>query len=67
VYFKFILEAGKVDWQITNPKGEIIFAGYEIMENGKIYRQLTYPDNYLDGSENKKTDVSWADTPAPLM
>gem|GEM_PF-1215488 len=101
VYFNFILEKGKVDWQITNPKGEIIFAGYQIIENGKLYSQLTYPDNYLDGSKNKKAEdrqgsyntfaikppnmpgkytltfksyeaigkfnVSWSDTPNPLM
>lgn len=56
VYLQFVLEIGRVDWQITNPKGEIIFAGYQVMENGKLYSQLIYPNNYLDGSKNKKEE-----------
>lgn len=46
VYLDFRIKDGKIDWKITNPKGEIIFKGYEVIENGKLYREITYPRNY---------------------
>ncbi|MBZ9625999.1 hypothetical protein G9F71_024655 [Clostridium sp. FP2] len=53
----FDLKEGKVDWQITNSKGEIVFKGYVINENGTTYRELTYPENFLEGQLNKKQEV----------
>jgi hypothetical protein len=55
----FDLKEGKVDWEITNPKGEVVFKGYAINENGTTYRQLTYPLNYLIGKDlNQKQEVT---------
>lgn len=55
----FDLKEGKVDWQITSPKGELIFKGYALNENGKTYRQLTYPTNYSNsGDLNKKQEIT---------
>jgi len=55
----FKLTDGKVDWEIVNPKNETIFKGYVLYENGKIYRELTYPLNYMNGNGNlnKKEEV----------
>ena len=39
----FDLTEGKVDWEIVQPNGEITHKGYVVYENGKIYRELTYP------------------------
>ena len=55
---KFDLKVGKVDWEITNPKGEVEFKGYVINENGATYRQLTYPPNYNNGNLNQKQKVN---------
>lgn len=55
LYFELI--SGKVDWEITNPKNETIFKGYVIYENGKVYRELTYPLNYMNGNLNSKKEV----------
>ena len=46
----FELTAGKVDWEITNPKDETVFKGNVVYENGKVYRELTYPLNYMNGN-----------------
>ena len=62
----FELTSGKVDWEITNPKDETVFKGNAVYENGKEYRELTYPLNYMNGNgdlNNKKevkveTDVN---------
>lgn len=56
------IKDGKIDWKITNPKGDIIYAGYEVVEDGKIYSQLTYPDNYLNGLFSKKIEVTQGST-----
>jgi hypothetical protein len=48
----FELTAGKVDWEISNPKDKTVFKGYVINENGKVYRELTYPLNYMNGNGN---------------
>jgi hypothetical protein len=48
----FELTSGKVDWEITNPKDETVFKGYVLYENGKVYRELTYPLNYMNGNGN---------------
>jgi len=54
----FDLKEGKVDWEITNPKGLIVFKGYVVNENGITYRQLTYPTDYVSGGdENQKKEV----------
>jgi len=50
----FELTDGKVDWEIMNPKKETVFKGYVIYENGKVYRELTYPSNYSSGYLNKR-------------
>lgn len=46
INLNFGLKEGKVDWKITNPKGDIVFQGYVSNENGKTYRELTYPSNF---------------------
>jgi len=56
-YLDFELTDGKVDWEIINPKNEPVFKGYVIYENGKVYRELTYPSNFLDGKLNNKEEV----------
>jgi len=48
----FELTSGKVDWEITNPKDETVFKGYVLYDDGKVYRQLTYPLNYMNGNGN---------------
>ncbi|MBZ9686307.1 YgdI/YgdR family lipoprotein [Clostridium estertheticum] len=48
----FELTSGKVDWEITNPKDETVFKGYVLYENGKAYRELTFPLNYMNGNGN---------------
>ena len=48
----FKLTSGKVDWEITNPKEETVFKGYVLYDDGKVYRQLTYPLNYMNGNGN---------------
>ena len=55
----FQLTSGKVDWEITNSKTETVFKGYVIYENGKVYRELTFPLNYMNGngSLNNKEEV----------
>jgi hypothetical protein len=53
----FELTSGKVDWEITNPKDKTIFKGYMIYENGKEYRELTYPLNYMNGNGNLNSKV----------
>jgi hypothetical protein len=51
----FELTSGKVDWEITNPKDETVFKGYVLYENGKVYRELTYPLNYMNGNGNSNS------------
>jgi hypothetical protein len=53
----FDLTEGKVEWEIINPKGEKVFTGYAVNENGKTYRELSYPENQLNSSMNKKEDI----------
>lgn len=53
----FELKSGKVDWEITNPKDKTVFKGNVVYENGKVYRELTYPSNYLNGYLNSKKEV----------
>lgn len=53
----FDLKEGKVDWEITNPKGEIVFKGYVINENGTTYRELTYPISPSQGWLNQKQEI----------
>jgi hypothetical protein len=53
----FELNEGKVDWEITDPKGEVIFKGYASNENGKTYRQLTYPPNFLGWDLTEKLEI----------
>jgi hypothetical protein len=57
VKLDFELTEGKVDWVITNPKGEAVLKGYVINENGKTYRQLTYPTDYYSGRYSQKEEV----------
>lgn len=76
VYFNFILKAGKVDWQITNPKGEVIFSGCETMKNiemdrGFIIKPPNMPGKYTltitPYEAIGKFNVNWLDTPNPLI
>ena len=53
----FNLTDGQVDWEIVNPENESVFKGYVLYEDGKVYRQLTYPSNYLSGTLNLKEEV----------
>jgi len=52
----FNLTEGQVDWEILNPENELVFKGYVVYEDGKVYRQLTYP-LYLSGTLNLKEEV----------
>ena len=63
----FELTYGKVDWEITNPKDKIVFKGYVLYENGKVYRELTYPLNYMNGNLNNKEEVSETDTNGTII
>ena len=65
----FELKSGKVDWEITNPKDEIVFKGYVLYEDGKVYRELTYPLNYMNGNGNlnNKEEVSETDTNGAII
>lgn len=53
----FELTSGKVDWEIVNPKDEPVFKGYVVYEDGKVYRELTFPSKYLGGQLNIKEEV----------
>ena len=53
----FNLTEGQVDWEIINPENESVFKGYVLYEDEKVYRQLTYPSNYLSGTLNLKEEV----------
>ncbi|MGV8983407.1 hypothetical protein [Clostridium sp.] len=53
----FELTKGKVEWEIVNPKNESVFKGYTLYENGKTYRKLTYPLDYMNGNLNSKEAV----------
>ena len=53
----FNLTEGQVDWEIISPENKSVFKGYVLYEDGKVYRQLTYPLNYLSGTLNLKEDV----------
>ncbi|MBU3143866.1 hypothetical protein [Clostridium sp. CF012] len=53
----FDLNEGKVDWEITGPKGEAVFKGYASNENGKTYRQLTYPPNFSGWQLTEKLEI----------
>ena len=61
VSLDFELQEGRIDWEILNPEGQTEFAGYIVNENGKTFRQLTYPSDYELGSFNKKLEVSKVD------
>lgn len=37
----FALKAGKVDWEIVNPENIIVYKGYVIFENAKVFKQIT--------------------------
>jgi hypothetical protein len=52
----FNLIEGKVQWEIVDPKGEKVFMGYVVNENGKTYRELEYP-KYPNKHMNKKEEV----------
>lgn len=50
VSLDFDLTEGKVDWEIVNPNGEIVYKGYVTNEQGTLYGQLTSPqDTALTG------------------
>ncbi|MBU3112720.1 hypothetical protein [Clostridium lacusfryxellense] len=53
----FDLTEGKVEWEIVNSKNDPVFKGYILYENGKTYRELTYPLNYMNGDLNSKEEV----------
>lgn len=53
----FDLKEGKVEWEIVNPKGEVVFKGYVVNESDETYRQLTSPANFLGGLQNQKEVV----------
>lgn len=53
----FDLKEGKVDWEILNPKAEVVFSGYVVNDNGETYRQLiypVYPENHTRNLLNQK-------------
>jgi hypothetical protein len=53
----FELKEGSVEWEIINPKGDVVFQGYVVNENDKTYRELTYPRNYFGGGLDKRDVV----------
>jgi hypothetical protein len=53
----FELKEGRVEWEIINPKGDVVFQGYAVNEDGKTYRELTYPLNYFGGELDKRDVV----------
>lgn len=53
----FNLTEGQVDWEILSPENELVFKGYVVYKDGKVYRELTYPLNYLSGTLNLKEEV----------
>lgn len=53
----FNLVTGKVQWEIVDPKGEKVFKGYVVNENGKTYRELEYP-KYDNEHINEKEEVN---------
>jgi len=52
----FNLIEGKVHWEIVDPKGEKVFMGYVVNEDGKTYRELEYP-KYPSRNMNEKEEV----------
>lgn len=66
-YVEFQLKEGRVDWEIVNSKEEALFKGYVVKEDRKIYRELTYPSNYLNDSLNKKEEVKDIASFKPLV
>ena len=54
----FKLTEGKVDWEIVNPKNVTVLRGYVIYENGKVFRELTYPTHYMNGQYNNKEEIT---------
>jgi hypothetical protein len=58
----FELKEGKVELQIINPKGTVVFEGYAVNENGITYRQLTYPANYSEELNKKEEVKAFTDT-----
>lgn len=76
VYFNFILKGGRVDWQITNPKGEVIFSGCETMKNVEMGRGFSIKPPNIPGKYTLtikpyeaigEFNVYWYDTPNSLM
>jgi len=53
----FELTEGKVDWEITDPKGDAVFKGDVINENGKTFKQLTYPPNFSGWQLTEKLEI----------
>lgn len=53
----FELIDGKVDWEIVDSKNKPVFKGYVIYESGKVFRELTYPSNFLGGYLNNKEEI----------
>jgi len=54
----FELNAGKVDWEIVNPKDKTIYRGYVVFENGTVFRELIYSTYPLNGGyPNSKEEV----------
>lgn len=53
----FELSAGRVDWEIQNPKGKVAFRGYAVYQDGKTFRQLIYPADFLKGTMSNKEEI----------
>lgn len=66
-YVEFQLKEGRVDWEIVNSKEEALFKGYAVREDEKVYRELTYPSNYLNDSLDKKEEVKDIASFKPLV
>lgn len=51
------ISAGKVDWEIVDPKNKVVYKGYLINENDRVYKELTYPINHQYQHLNTRQEV----------
>jgi len=54
----FELQAGDVDWQLEDPKGNIVFKGNLHNDGGKTVRKLTAPEELSATSEFSEAVIS---------
>lgn len=54
------LSQGEVEWEIINPLGEVIYKGNVSSKDGKLYKQLIYPQEYAirEGLDKKVESIT---------